>query len=422
MIKKRGNSWWVVVYAGRDPLTGKKRQKTGTAKTRAEARQLEARLIWEAGTGQHRAAGNKTVAELLDAWSEWRPRKGEIAERTMLGYRSVIEHKIIPSLGDLRLSRVDTATIDRFLAQLGERGTRCKHCQHLVRIGQPPLRAGDRYRPRPGLRERVHPTDCVRGLPMSPSAVRDVHAVLAGAFKQAQVWGWIDHNPMTLVTRPAVRRLDVQPPQVAQAERLIDTAMVEDPELGLFLVLAVVLGARRGEVCRLRWSHVDVDRGEVLVGGKITSLPGELRDEEWTKTRSKRRVAIGPTVVELLRARRVEQAKQALGSGVSLSPDAYVFSHEADGSKPIRPDGVTQRFTALARRLGVQCRLHDLRHFLVTQLIAAGVDVRTVSGRVGHRDGGRTTLGTYAHFQAAQDRQAAELMERLLRLPAAGAP
>src|SRR5215217_7711109 len=64
-----------VVYTGRDPLTGKKRQKTGTAKTRAEARQLEARLIREAGTGQHRAAGNKTVAELLDAWSEWRPAR-----------------------------------------------------------------------------------------------------------------------------------------------------------------------------------------------------------------------------------------------------------------------------------------------------------------------------------------------------------
>ena len=144
-----------------------------------------------------------------------------------------------------------------------------------------------------------------------------------------------------------------------------------------------------------------------------------MREEEWTKNRSKRRVAIGPAVVELLRARRVKQAKQALVGGVSLSPDAYVFSRKADGSKPIRPDGVTQRFTALARRLGVQCRLHDLRHFLVTQLIAAGVDVRTVSGRVGHRDGGRTTLGTYAHFQAAQDRTAAELMEGLIRLPQA---
>jgi len=53
----------------------------------------------------------------------------------MLGYASLIEHKIIPALGELRLSRVDTATIDRFLAQLSERGTRCKHCQHLVRMG-----------------------------------------------------------------------------------------------------------------------------------------------------------------------------------------------------------------------------------------------------------------------------------------------
>jgi hypothetical protein len=62
------------------------------------------------------------VAELLDAWREWRPRKGEIAERTMLGYASLIEHKIIPALGELRLSRVDTATIDRFLAQLHRPG------------------------------------------------------------------------------------------------------------------------------------------------------------------------------------------------------------------------------------------------------------------------------------------------------------
>ena len=88
------------------------------------------------------------------------------------------------------------------------------------------------------------------------------------------MWGWIDHNPMTLVTRPAVKRPDVRPPQVAQAERLIDTAMAQDPELGLFWSWPWCWALRRGEVCRLRWSHIDLDRGEVLVGGKITSLPG----------------------------------------------------------------------------------------------------------------------------------------------------
>ncbi len=77
------------------------------------------------------------------------------------------------------------------------------------------------------------------------------------------------------------------------------------------------------------------------------------------------------------------------------------------------PDGVTHRFQQLAARLGARARLHDLRHFRVTQLVAGGVDWRTVSGRAGHADG-HMTLGTYAHFQQAQDRQAAEFMDRLL--------
>jgi hypothetical protein len=99
VIKKRGNSWWVVVYTGRDPLTGKKRQKTGTARTRAEARQLEARLIREAGTGQHRAAGNKTVAELLDAWSEWRPPQGRDRRAHHTRLPQPDRAQIIPALG-----------------------------------------------------------------------------------------------------------------------------------------------------------------------------------------------------------------------------------------------------------------------------------------------------------------------------------
>jgi integrase len=91
------------------------------------------------------------------------------------------------------------------------------------------------------------------------------------------------------------------------------------------------------------------------------------------------------------------------------------FSQRVDGTKPASPDGVSHRFQQLATRLGVRARLHDLRHFMVTQLVAGGVDWRTVSGRAGHADG-HMTLGTYAHLQQAQDRQAAEFMDRLLVL------
>jgi integrase len=160
----------------------------------------------------------------------------------------------------------------------------------------------------------------------------------------------------------------------------------------------------------------------VLVDSGVIIVPGQpLLDLERTKTHRRRRIAVGAGALELLRAHRVRQAKHALACGATLAPDAYVFSHHADGSTPIRPDGVSHRFSKLRDRLGVRCRLHDLRHFVVTQLLSKGVDVRTVAGRVGHEDGGRMTLGTYGHFQEAQDRAAAELLEGLVKLPRGGA-
>lgn len=75
------------------------------------------------------------------------------------------------------------------------------------------------------------------------------------------MWGWIGQKPAALATPPAVQKADVAPPTAEDAAWLLATAMAEDPELGLFLRLAVVLGARRGELCRLRWSDVDFDQG-----------------------------------------------------------------------------------------------------------------------------------------------------------------
>jgi integrase len=197
----------------------------------------------------------------------------------------------------------------------------------------------------------------------------------------------------------------------------LKVAVAEDRELDLFLRLAVVLGIRRGELCAVRWSDVDLDRGEILIASGIVRVAGESLLDKPTKTHAKRRVAVGAGTVELLRAHRLAQAKDALACGTTLAADAYAFSRSPDGSAPINPDSITHRFRRLARRLGVRCRLHDLRHFMVTQLVAGGVDWRTVVGRAGHADG-HMTLGTYAHFQRAQDRRAAEFMDELLAPPA----
>jgi integrase len=299
-----------------------------------------------------------------------------IAPTTISSYRAAMDRYILPALGKLPVRQVDAATLDAFYAHLRTRGGK-------------------------------------DGRPLKASTVHEVHAVLSGALKQAVAWGWIGHNPAKQATAPSVQRADVRPPEPEDAARLLSAATAESPELGLFLRLAVVLGARRGEIISLRWSDIDLDRGEVLIAGNVVRVPRQALVHKDTKTHAKRRVAVGAGTIELLRARRVAQAKDALACGTSLAPDAYVFSHVPDGSKPIDPDGITHRFQRLARRLGVRCRLHDLRHFMVTQLVAGGVDWRTVSGRAGHADG-HMTLATYAHFQQAQDRQAAEFMDKLL--------
>ena len=294
----------------------------------------------------------------------------------MAAYRGYIDRSILPGLGHLQVGRLDAATLDTFYARLRRQGGK-------------------------------------DGRPLAASSVRQIHAILSGALTRALVWGWISHNPARLASPPSREQADTQPAAVEDAARLLRTAAGEDPELGLFLRLAVVLGARRGELCALRWSEVDLDQGEVLIAGGIVRVPGESLVDKATKTHAKRRVAIGADTAELLRAHRLAQAKDALACGTTLVADAYVFSHAPDGSAPINPDGITHRFRRLARRLGVRCRLHDLRHFMVTQLVAGGVDWRTVAGRAGHADG-HMTLGTYAHFQQAQDRRAAEFMDQLL--------
>jgi integrase len=83
----------------------------------------------------------------------------------------------------------------------------------------------------------------------------------------------------------------------------------------------------------------------------------------------------------------------------------------------VLPDAVTQRFRRLARRVGVPTSLHGFRHYSATQLLAAGVDLRTVAGRLGHGGGGATTLRVYASFVAAADRRAAEVLGQRHRPP-----
>jgi Transcriptional regulators len=102
--------------------------------------------------------------------------------------------------------------------------------------------------------------------------------------------------------------------------------------------------------------------------------------------------------------------------GLALETDAYVFSLVPDHSEFLVPPSVTQRYRRLVTRLAIDTHFHALRHYSATELIASGVDIRTVAGRLGHSGGGITTLRVYSAWREEADQRAASTLSA--RMPA----
>ena len=215
---------------------------------------------------------------------------------------------------------------------------------------------------------------------------------------------------------PTIRRKEIVPPGIDSALLLLDRAEAHDAEFGTLLRMTAATGARRGEVCGLRWTDLDRGARSVVIRRSIAVIGGTLLAKD-TKTHAARRIAVDDDTLEILLRHRAAVEIRARAMGVETDPNAYMFSPVIDGASPTNPDRITGRFRHLCERVGLTgVRLHDLRHLHATQLLASGVPVRTVSGRLGHAHAA-TTLNVYAHFVEASDRQAADVISGLLQRP-----
>ena len=204
---------------------------------------------------------------------------------------------------------------------------------------------------------------------------------------------------------------EIKPPEPADVARLFRLARASGTELATFVLLAAAIGARRSELVALRWRDIDLDKGTVVISrGMVLGSAGLV--EKDTKTHSARRIALDPgTVAEL----RTEQRMLSIADKceTTLPTRAFVFTFEPDGSQPARPESMSRSFRRLCAEAGITgVRLHDLRHYVATRLLSAGVDVRTVAGRLGHRNAS-TTLNVYSHFLVESDREAANILGRM---------
>jgi len=156
---------------------------------------------------------------------------------------------------------------------------------------------------------------------------------------------------------------DITPPSPAQLAELVGMARDANPDLATFVVLAAATGARRSELCALRWNDVDLDRGVVTLARRIV-LGRDGPIEKDVTARQARRVTLdASTTVAVLADHRRLCAGRAAKASAAFRADGFLFSQEVDGSRPWWPDRVTQSFTRLCHQAGFSgLRLEDLRH------------------------------------------------------------
>jgi integrase len=311
-----------------------------------------------------------TFSHLAEQWLNL--VKPDLGPQTLRSYRGLLDNHILPALGTRSLRQIQTADLDSLYHSLVKR----------------------------------------KGL--STNSVRRVHTVIHRAFRQGVRWKWVRENPASLVSLPKLSRNEVTPPDVGQVKQLLAAATKFDPVFGRLLHLAATTGARRGELCALKWMNVDTESSALLIEHAIIETPGGGWLEKGTKTHASRRIALDSETLRVLAEQQTYADEFARVAGLALTDGGYIFSLEPDGQRPLLPTYVTRRFELVRGNLGLtQIRLHDLRHFAATRLISSGISVRTVAGRLGHSNASMT-LQVYSHFVEATDREAAELIGSLV--------
>jgi len=372
-LKREPNYWEVRAYAGADPETGRDRYVSRAIRgSRREAEKLLAQLVVQADrdgpTPRH------SLDELLRSHIDHLEQRGREA-RTIEGYRSIARRIAEDRIGRQQVSKISVKAIDDYYVRLKRQG-------------------------------------------LSPGSVQRYHALMRAAFRQAMVWGWVARNPVQLATPPAGKRVGRRIPRADVVAALVAAGLdSRNPVNGVAFRLLAATGARRGEVCGIRWSDVDLDRRVIQIRTAVAQLANGSLVEKEPKGHQQREVSIDTATADLLAQHRDEQREQITELGGRPVPECFVLAdllEDPNGMMPTPPNRLTQAFMRIRKRIpgAEELRLHDLRHWFASTQLDAGEPLPAVAARIG--DHVETLAKVYAHKGHRGDAAAAENIGALL--------
>lgn len=368
------HKWRLRADAGYDIVTGRRIQASRYFSGGIREAQKElAKMVTEL-EAKREASTRATVSYMFAEWI--RLQKSQGLSSTTIGTRiSYIENRINPAIGDIPVVDLTARHLDKLYSDLSKE--------------------------------------------LAPRSVNHVHSTIRRALAQAIKWGWAEKNIADMASPPKVTNEKVVSIDPGALVEFLREANSRDPRIERIIALAALTGARRGELCGLRVNDCDFGNRFITIRRAVKWSSQNGVEVGPTKTHAERIVALDEIGIEAVR-RQIESVQDiARSTGLELPKDHWLFP-APDLVSPLNPDRITGAFRRIAVAIGKpEFHFHSLRHFSATELIAAGVDVRTVAARLGHADAS-VTLRVYAHALPERDRAAAELLgsKITLSLPA----
>ena len=393
-VRQRGKSWLLKYDAGKDPVTGKRRQRYATVKggTKTAANAKLRELMSAVDKGLHVDPRKMTVRQWNETWL-LDHAAATVSPKTFERYAELLRGYVAPELGDMQIQKLvsQPAAIQRLYAQLQRSG------------------------------RKVQKTPSPKGAGLAARTVLHVHRVFSQSLAAAVKMQIIARNPAADVTPPKPAAVRAHDDTGGDGDTVINaldrdrlTALLEGFKgraLFNIVVLAAGTGMRRGELLALRWSDCDFEGRTLHVARAVEFTRQHGCRIKVPKTKgSRRRIGIDPGLVAMLRGMRAQQAEICLKLGRKLPGDALVFPYSPLAPTQLRtPGGVTKDFVKIATATGFPgFRFHDLRHTHATLLLQEGVPINAVSQRLGH-SGPTITLTVYGHVLRRAEEQAAQV-------------
>lgn len=357
------DNWTVVLNLGKDPATGKRKQRWFTVQgNKHEAEKRLRDLLQENDHGMLPKPGKLNLGDFLNQWLKeyaW----PNLAPKTAEGYEHILRKYVIPGLGRVPLAQLKPEAIQKYY------------------------------------------TDKLAG-GLSARTVRHHHVTLHTALQSALKRGIISRNPADAVDAPRFQRPEMHTISEDDLQRFLNAA--ENSEYYPLFYLALFTGMRRSELLALRWCDVDLLGCQISVTRSKHHLrTGEDVFRQPKTAKSRRMIALSPSTSKVLQDCKAKRESELLHAGQLLNENDLIF--------PWLPDTITHAWLKLTRRLGLKnINLHSARHSHASLLLKQGVHPKIVQERLGHSSI-QITLDTYSHVAPGLQQAAANGFDDFIR-------